>query len=79
MMMMTQYSDVPYDEKTGRQTFVGWPDEQQVVWVVGASSGIGEYYAREVSRRGATVVLSARREAALHRIKERYLPPPTMQ
>jgi len=43
----------------------------QVVWVTGASSGIGEYYAREVYRQGATVVLSARRKDELQRIKDR--------
>lgn len=36
-----------------------------VVWVVGASSGIGEGLAREWFRRGARLVLSARREDRL--------------
>jgi len=38
----------------------------KVVWVVGASSGIGAATARELIRRGATVAISARREAELH-------------
>ena len=37
----------------------------QVVWVVGASSGIGAATARELVARGATVAISARRETAL--------------
>lgn len=39
--------------------------QRKVVWVVGASSGIGAATARELLARGATVVVSARREAAL--------------
>ncbi len=37
----------------------------KVVWVVGASSGIGAATARELVARGATVAVSARRENAL--------------
>ena len=40
----------------------------KVVWVVGASSGIGAATARELVARGATVAISARREAALEEI-----------
>jgi NAD(P)-dependent dehydrogenase (short-subunit alcohol dehydrogenase family) len=37
----------------------------KVVWVVGASSGIGAATARELVARGATVAISARRETSL--------------
>lgn len=40
-----------------------------VVWITGASSGIGEGVALEASRRGARLVLSARREAELERVR----------
>ncbi|NDD64433.1 MAG: SDR family NAD(P)-dependent oxidoreductase, partial [Acidobacteria bacterium] len=40
----------------------------QVVWVTGASSGIGESLVRAFSAEGARVVLSARRESELHRV-----------
>jgi NAD(P)-dependent dehydrogenase (short-subunit alcohol dehydrogenase family) len=40
----------------------------KVVWVVGASSGIGAATARELVARGATVAISARREAALDQV-----------
>lgn len=41
----------------------------KVVWITGASSGIGEALALLASRRGAKVVLSARRESELLRVK----------
>lgn len=44
--------------------------EKKVVWITGASSGIGEALALAFSREGASVVLSARREAELERVRE---------
>jgi len=42
----------------------------KVVWVVGASSGIGAATARELVERGATVAISARRESELHDVSD---------
>ena len=41
----------------------------KTVWVTGASSGIGEAMALLASQRGAKVILSARRESELQRVK----------
>lgn len=43
----------------------------KVVWVTGASSGIGEALAVQAARAGARVVLTARREAELQRVRGR--------
>lgn len=41
----------------------------KVVWITGASSGIGEAMAIEAAAKGARLVLSARREAELQRVR----------
>jgi short-subunit dehydrogenase len=45
--------------------------ENQVVWVTGASSGIGREMAVEIARRGGRTVLTARREDALRETQAR--------
>jgi short-subunit dehydrogenase len=49
--------------------------QDKVVWITGASSGIGEALALEASRRGARVVLSARNVASLERVRARCATP----
>ncbi len=43
--------------------------QDQVVWITGASGGIGEAIALELSGKGASLILSARREEELARVK----------
>jgi dehydrogenase/reductase SDR family member 7B len=42
----------------------------KVVWITGASSGIGEALAKLAARRGAKLVLSSRRQAELERVRQ---------
>lgn len=45
----------------------------KVVWVTGASSGIGEHIALALASHGAKLVLTARNEVELERVKRKCL------
>lgn len=46
------------------------PYQDQIVWIIGASSGIGCALARELSARGAILALSARRQDELEKLND---------
>lgn len=47
--------------------------EKKVVWITGASSGLGEAMAYEFNKKGNRLILSARREEELQRVMENCL------
>ncbi len=49
--------------------------KNKIVWITGASSGIGEALAYEFNKREATVILSSRRKNELQRVKHESLYP----
>uniref|UniRef100_A0A8C9QDP1 Dehydrogenase/reductase SDR family member 7 n=1 Tax=Spermophilus dauricus TaxID=99837 RepID=A0A8C9QDP1_SPEDA len=52
---------------------IEWELTDMVVWVTGASSGIGEELAYQLSKLGVSLVLSARRVHELERVKRKCL------
>lgn len=60
-----------------------WPPEStlrgKVVWITGASSGIGEELAYQLASLGARLIISARRVGALQKVKNRCLGKPAVR
>ncbi|MCB2376505.1 SDR family oxidoreductase [Hymenobacter sp. BT635] len=50
------------------------PFTNQVIWITGASAGIGEALAKEFARAGARLILSARNVAELERVRAACAP-----
>ena len=44
--------------------------KDKVIWITGASSGIGAELAKQYSKKGARLILSARRKLALQAVKD---------
>ena len=49
--------------------------KNKIVWITGASSGIGEALSYELSKQGARLILSSRNEEALTKVKKNCLHP----
>ena len=48
------------------------PFKDQVIWITGASSGIGAELAKQLSGKGARLILTARNEAALQVVAQAF-------
>lgn len=46
--------------------------KDKVIWITGASSGIGAELARQLSVQGALLILTARNEAAMSELAEEF-------
>lgn len=46
--------------------------EDKIIWVTGASSGIGEHVARQLAKGGSKLIISARREERLNELQQEF-------
>lgn len=53
--------------------------KDRIVWITGASSGIGEALVYELDKRGAKLIISARRESVLLEVKAKCIHPDNVQ
>ena len=49
--------------------------QDKIIWITGASSGIGEAVAKAFNQAGATVIISSRRAEELERVKSACVHP----
>lgn len=53
--------------------------QDKVIWITGASSGIGEALTYDLNRRGAKLIISSRRKKVLEQVKQRCHTPSDVQ
>ncbi|WP_235296340.1 SDR family oxidoreductase [Portibacter marinus] len=49
--------------------------KDKTIWITGASSGLGESFAKSLSKRGGHIILSSRRKSELQRVQSELLNP----
>lgn len=66
VLALTIYAVIAYiRRKTAKPNY-----HNQLVWITGASSGIGEYLAYEFNKHGASLILTARNTGELQRVQQ---------